>query len=308
MRILLAGGSGFLGRALSHSLTASGHHVTILTRGAVTPEAEPPSASVRLVQWFPDGHAGPWTRACANTDIVINLAGESIAARRWTTARKVALAASRALPTRSLVQFIEHAAPRPTTFVSASAIGFYGDQGNEVIAEEARDGTDILAEIACAWEREAQRASSYATRVVVVRTGIVLDSREGALAKLLTPFRMFAGGPFGSGRQYMSWIHRDDWVSLATWLAETPGLAGPFNATAPNPVTNADFARTLGRVLGRPSFARVPGFLLRLALGEMAGPLLLASQRVVPAKAQQAGFRFAYPDLEAALRQLLGRL
>jgi uncharacterized protein len=307
MRILLAGGSGFLGRALTHSLTASGHHVTILTRRAVAPGADSPSPSVRLVQWSPDGQAGPWTRACANTDIVINLAGESIAARRWTTARKLALAASRVLPTRSLVHFIEHATPRPTTLVSASAIGFYGDRGDQVIAEEAREGADILAEIAGAWEREAQRASSDATRVVVVRTGIVLDPHEGALAKLLTPFRLLAGGPFGSGRQYMSWIHRDDWVSLATWLVETPGLAGAFNATAPHPVTNAEFARTLGRVLGRPAFARVPGSVLRIVLGEMAGPLLLASQRVIPAKAQQAGFRFAYPDLEAALRQLLGR-
>jgi hypothetical protein len=203
------------------------------------------------------------------------------------------------------VQFIEHATPRPTAFVSASAIGFYGDRSDEVIAEETHDGRDILAKIACAWEHEAQRASTAATRVVVVRTGIVLDPREGALAKLLTPFKLFAGGPFGSGRQYMSWIHRDDWVSLVTWLADTPGLAGPFNATAPNPVTNAEFARTLGRVLGRPAFARVPESVLRIALGEMAGPLLLASQRVIPAKAQQAGFRFAYPDLEAALRQLL---
>jgi len=307
MRILLAGGSGFLGRALTRSLATSGHHVTVLTRGTVAAEAASPSASIRLVQWSPDGHEGPWTRACANTDIVINLAGESIAARRWTKVRKVALATSRMLPTRSLVRFIEHATPRPAAFVNASAVGIYGDRGDEVIVEETCGGTDFLAEIACMWEREAQRASSAATRVVVVRTGIVLDPREGALAKLLTPFRLFAGGPFGSGRQYMSWIHRDDWVSLATWLVETPGLAGPFNATAPRPVTNGEFARTLGRVLGRPAFARVPASVLRIALGEMAGPLLLASQRAIPAKAQHSGFRFAYPDLEAALRQLLER-
>jgi uncharacterized protein (TIGR01777 family) len=191
--------------------------------------------------------------------------------------------------------------------VSASAIGFYGEHGDELLTEDGTAGTDVLAGICTAWEREALGAGCSATRVVLVRTGIVLDPLEGALARLLTPFRLLAGGPFGSGRQYMSWIHRDDWVTMTQWLAETPGASGAFNATAPGPVRNADFARTLGHVLGRPALVPVPGFVLRFALGEMAEPLLLASQRVVPAKAQQAGFRFAYPDLEPALRQLLGR-
>jgi uncharacterized protein (TIGR01777 family) len=204
------------------------------------------------------------------------------------------------------VQFIQHATPRPAVFVSASAIGYYGDRGEDILDEHAQAGTDTLADITRVWEQEAQAASSVDTRVVIVRTGIVLDPREGALAKLLTPFRLFAGGPFGSGRQSMSWIHRDDWVSLVMWLAETPDVAGPFNATAPHPVTNAEFSRALGRVLGRPTFVRVPACVLRLALGEMAGPLLLASQRVIPARAQQAGFRFAYPELDIALRHLLG--
>jgi len=189
--------------------------------------------------------------------------------------------------------------------VSASAIGFYGDRGEETLTESARPGRDFLAQLGAEWETAALAAQGDRTRVVLLRTGIVLDPREGALAKMLTPFRLFAGGPFGSGRQFMSWIHRDDWVSLAKWAVETPEVRGPVNLTAPNPVTNADFARALGRALGRPAFVPTPGFALKLALGEMAGPLLLYSQRVVPARALEGGFRFAHPALDEALADLL---
>ena len=183
--------------------------------------------------------------------------------------------------------------------------GTDGDRGGAALTENAGPGRDFLAELAAEWEQEALAAKSERTRVVLLRTGIVLDPHEGALAKMVTPFRLFAGGPFGSGRQFMSWIHRDDWVSLAKWAVETPSVQGPLNLTAPNPVTNADFARALGRALNRPAFIPAPGVALKLLLGEMAGPLLLYSQRVVPARALAEGFRFAHAELDEALADLM---
>ena len=300
MRIVIAGGSGFLGTALAQSLASAGHRVQILSR---RPAA---AAQPERVTWTPDGTAnGLWTSPCSGADVIVNLAGESIAAGRWTPRRKMQLRDSRILATRSLACFIAESEQPPAVFVSASAIGIYGDRGGDTLTESARPGRGFLAELGTAWEQEALAVQGDRTRVVLLRTGIVLDPREGALAKMLLPFRLFAGGPFGSGRQFMSWIHRDDWVSLARWAAETPGLRGPLNLTAPNPVTNADFARSLGRALGRPAVLPAPGFALTLALGEMAGPLLLYSQRVVPARALEGGFRFAHPDLDGALADLL---
>jgi uncharacterized protein len=301
MHVLIAGGSGFLGRALASACRDAGHQVSILSRRTLPGSAAEP----RVVPWTPDGRLGPWADACAGVDAVINLAGESIAAGRWTAARKRALVDSRVLATRSLAAFIASAATRPSVFLSSSAVGFYGNRGTETLDETAAPGSDFLAGLAARWEREALAASCAGTRVVLLRTGIVLDPSEGALAKMLLPFRLGVGGPFGFGRQYMSWIHRDDWVRMAAWCL-TAGVPGPVNLVAPEPVTNAEFARTLGRVLRRPSLAMVPPVVLKILLGEMAGPLLLSSQRVVPAAALDAGFTFTYPHLEPALRQLLG--
>jgi hypothetical protein len=306
MRILIAGGSGFLGRALTTALTGAGHDVTILTRQTAVPPGARPAAAANLVSWTPDGTLGSWAIACGRIDVVINLAGESIAAKRWTSEQKTRLVSSRILPTRSLVAFAAQATPPPSLFVSGSAIGYYGNAGDTALDENAPGGSDFLATLVTNWEREARNAQSDATRVACVRTGIVLDPREGALAKMLTPFRLGAGGPFGSGRQFMSWIHRDDWVSLLVWLLGAPDAAGVYNATAPNPVTNAEFAKTLGRVLTRPALVPTPPFALKLALGEMAEPLLLFSQRVLPARATAAGFAFRFPILEPALRDLVG--
>jgi hypothetical protein len=305
MRIVIAGGSGFLGRALAASLTASGHYVQILTR---QPPADAPAepAGPQPVHWTPDGTAnGLWTGPCSGADLIVNLAGESIAAGRWTPARKARLRGSRVLATRSLVRFILDADQPPSAFVSASAIGYYGDRGSESLTEDAGPGRGFLADLAVEWEREALAAGKSGARVVLLRTGIVLDPSEGALAKMVPPVRLFAGGPFGSGRQYMSWIHRDDWVSLAKWAIENPAVRGPLNLSSPNPVTNADFARALGRALHRPAFIPAPGLALKIILGEMAGPLLLDSQRVLPAQALAGGFRFAHPDLDDALVDLL---
>jgi len=306
MRLIIAGGSGFLGRALADSLAAAGHRVQILSRRLPAPPESGSAQPFEYIAWTPDGMAnGLWTSACSGADVIVNLAGESIAAGRWTAARKARLRNSRVLATRSLARFIAEAGQPPAALVSASAVGFYGDRGNDTLTEDAGPGRDFLAELSDEWEREALAAQTDRTRVVVLRTGIVLDPHEGALAKMLTPFRLFAGGPFGSGRQFMSWIHRNDWVSLAQWAIETPGVRGALNLTAPNPVTNAGFARALGRALNRPAFIPAPGFALKMLLGEMAGPLLLYSQRVVPARALAAGFRFAHPELDEALADLL---
>jgi hypothetical protein len=305
MRIVVAGGSGFLGRTLIRRLLDDGHRVQVLTRQAVRPDTDNPTSSVQRINWTPDGDTGRWASACRGADVVVNLAGEAIGTGRWSFPRKAQLIASRLKPTRSLVTFIRNADPKPALLVSSSAIGFYGDRGDDDLTESAERGSDFLAELCAEWEHEASTARSAATRVAIVRTGIVLDPTEGALAKMLLPFRLGAGGPFGSGRQYMSWIHRDDWVSLVRWMVGTPGLDGPFNATAPCPVTNAEFARTLGRALHRPAVLPTPGFALRLLLGEMAQALLLSSQRVTPHRALDLGFRFAFERLDAALADLL---
>ena len=306
MRLIIAGGSGFLGRALGDSLAAAGHRVQILSRRLPAPPESGAAQPFEYIAWTPDGTAsGPWTTACSGADVIVNLAGESIAAGRWTAARKARLRNSRVLATRSLARFIAESEQPAAALVSASAIGYYGDRGGAALTENAGPGRDFLAELAAEWEQEALAAKSERTRVVLLRTGIVLDPHEGALAKMLTPYRLFAGGPFGSGRQFMSWIHRDDWVSLAKWAVETPSVRGALNLTAPNPVTNADFARALGRALNRPAFIPAPGVALKLLLGEMAGPLLLYSQRVVPARALAEGFRFAHPELDEALANLL---
>ncbi|MCX6549569.1 MAG: TIGR01777 family oxidoreductase [Acidobacteria bacterium] len=305
MRAVIAGGSGFLGQSLSAALVSCGHHVQILTRHTVTPDTNSPPSPVQHITWNPDGQIGDWTPACQGADIVINLAGASIGTHRWSLPRKAELIASRIRPTRSLVRFIEQATPAPTVFISASAIGYYGDRPGEYLTESSSGAKDFLAELTYEWEQHARLSLGHPTRLVALRTGIVLDPREGALAKMLPPFRLFTGGPFGSGRQYMSWIHRDDWVSLVQWVIDAPDVNGPVNATAPHPVTNAEFARTLGRVLHRPAIMPVPAFVLKMMLGEMAGPLLLHSQRVLPARATAGGFRFAFDTIEPALENLL---
>jgi len=315
MRITIAGGSGFLGRALTDTLAAEGHLVTILGRQAPGPRtagaqgpAEPPNApSPARIPWLPDGTVGPWAAALDGADAVVNLAGESIGAGRWSAARKARIRDSRVLATRSLVAAIKATTKPPHVFISGSAQGYYGSRGDEILTEESGAGRDFLADVCVRWERGACEALPAVQRLVLVRSGLVLDPREGVLPSMLRPFRFFAGGPLGSGRQYMSWIHREDWVSLVRWALVTEAVEGPLNLTAPNPVTNAEFARILGQVLRRPSVMPAPAIAIRLALGEMADGLLLCSQRVLPARASALGFTFRFPDLGAALGDLLGR-
>jgi uncharacterized protein (TIGR01777 family) len=301
MNIVIAGGSGFLGSALTAALTGEGHDVIVLTRQTSLPTRA--VSNVRHVSWDPNGHAGAWAAHITTADAVVNLAGESIAAKRWSPAQKQKLRDSRLMATNSLSAAIRQAARKPI-FVSGSAVGYYGDRGEETLTEASTPGHDFLAQLAKDWEQAAATVADV-TRVVLIRTGIVLDRRAGALPKMLPPFRMFVGGPLGSGRQYMPWIHKDDWVRLVTWTIRTDAAHGPINATAPLPVTNREFSKALGRALGRPSLLPAPAPALRLALGEMADALLLSGQRALPVRATDLGFSFRYGNVDEALAAVL---
>jgi uncharacterized protein len=299
MNIVIAGGTGFLGRPLTESLIRDGHDVIILTRGSGTA-----GAGARTVKWDPNGDTGSWAAAIDGADAVINLAGESIAGTRWTAAHKRRILDSRISATRSLAAAIRGAASPPAVFVSGSAVGYYGPLGGEIATEDHRAGTDFLARVCEQWEQEALRAASARTRVVCLRTGLVLERDGGALPQMLPPFWFGAGGPVGAGRQCWPWIHRDDWVALVRWAIDTPDVSGAINATAPHPVSSKTFARALGRAMHRPAFMPAPAFALRLLLGEMADALLLSGQNAVPAKAERAGFQFKYRDVDQALHAL----
>jgi hypothetical protein len=300
MRIVIAGGTGFLGAALTHVLRADAHDVIVLTRQRAAPGGD-------LARWTPDGTVGSWAQVLERADAVVNLAGAPLDRSRWTAARKRELIESRVLPTRSLARAIAAAAAPPAVFVSGSAVGYYGARDDAVLTETATRGTGFLAELVDAWEQEARSVESSPTRVVVLRSGVVLAPEGGALARMLPPFRLGLGGPFGSGRQYLPWIHRGDWLELVRWVIDTRDATGPVNATAPLPARNEEFAATLARVLHRPHLLRAPAVALRLVLGEMADAALLTGQRVVPAKAQALGFHFRWSALEPALRDLLGK-
>ncbi len=309
MKIVIAGGTGFLGLALAETYAEEGHDVRVLTRQLKPGESRHDPGTgvpgVTRVGWRPDGRAGTATEVVNGADAVVNLAGANLGDARWSPQRKAVLHDSRVLPTRSLAAAITEASVRPPVFISASGVGYYRT-GTDPMTESAPAGNDFLAELCQEWEREASRAQSAATRVVPIRSGVVLERSGGVLPRMMTPFRFFVGGPLGSGRQYWSWIHRIDWVEMVRWIIGTPSIAGPVNATAPVPVTNREFARALGRALRRPSFVPVPAFALRLALGEMADPLTLTGQRVIPQCALSRGFHFRYPEIDVAFRGIFG--
>ena len=300
MKVIIAGGRGLLGNALSAALVRDRHDVIVLTRGS----AAGSTAGVRWLQWIPASRTGSWLAEIDGAGAVVNLAGESIAAGRWSAARKQQIEASRIVATRNLVEAIAASTSPPRVFVSGSAVGYYGPCGDEIVTEAAPPGTDFLAGVCVRWESEAARAASSTVRVIELRTGLVLARTGGALPRMLLPFRVGIGGPLGTGRQYWPWVHVDDWVSQIRWAIATPAISGPINVAAPHPVTNAEFARQLGRAMHRPAWLPTPGFALRLMLGEMAEGLLLSGQRVLPDKALKAGFSFRYPHLEDALSDL----
>jgi uncharacterized protein (TIGR01777 family) len=297
MKIVVAGGSGFIGEPLCRRLLGRGDEVVVLSRN--------PSkvAAGRGVAWDAKS-SGPWTAELADADAVVNLAGENIGEGRWSDARKQRIVESRLDATRALVEGLKSAPSRPRAFVSASAIGYYGPHGDEELDESSPAGSDFLSDVCRRWEEAARGVEGYA-RLVIVRIGIVLATDGGALSKMLLPFRLGAGGKFGSGRQWMSWVLRDDVLRVMLWAIDDANVRGVYNATAPNPVRNVDFTKTLGRVVHRPAILPAPAFALRIALGEMADPLLLNGQRVLPRHALTDGFSFSESELEPALRQLL---
>jgi uncharacterized protein (TIGR01777 family) len=295
MTVVIAGGTGFLGRALQAHLREAGHQVRILSR-------RPTPTDPDTVLWNPEGNTGKWTRALDGAAAVVNLSGAGIADARWSAARKRVLRDSRVLSTRSLVRALRDVAP-PPALVSASGVGYYGDRGSTMVTEATGPGDDFLARLCVDWEREADSASDIA-RVSILRNGLVMHRSGGALRKMLLPFRLGLGGPIGGGAQYLPWIHLGDWLALVTHIVTSDDARGPFNVTAPNPATNAEFTRALGRAVSRPAILPLPAFALRIALGELADTLL-TGQRAVPQRAEQAGFTFRFRDVEPALRDLL---
>ncbi|MGH7846170.1 MAG: TIGR01777 family oxidoreductase [Candidatus Binatia bacterium] len=296
MRLVIAGGTGFIGSALCARLRANNHSLTILTRGR---EPKAASESEKWVTWEPLSGKVP-LEAIDGADGIINLAGEPIAGKRWTEKQKEMIRSSRIMTTRTLASAAANAKVKPKFLLNGSAVGYYGPRGDETVTEEANPGSDFLSRVCAEWEQEAKKAESAGLRVALLRTGIVLG-KGGALAKMVPPFKFFAGGPLGSGKQWMPWIHLEDGIGLMLFLIDHADAAGPFNATAPNPVTMKEFCSTLARVLGRPSWAPVPGFALKILLGEMAA-MLLTGQRAIPTRAQKHGYHFRYSQLQDALQ------
>jgi uncharacterized protein (TIGR01777 family) len=281
MRVAVTGASGLIGTRLAGALRARGDEAAGISLRAGAPSPQ----------------------ALAGTDAVVHLAGEPVA-QRWTQAARERIRDSREQGTRLLVEAIAAADPRPSVLVTASGVGYYGSHGDEPLAEDAQPGDDFLAQVCVAAEREAAAATAHGVRVVMLRTGVVLDRSGGALAKMLPPFRLGVGGPVAGGRQYLSWIHIDDLVAMYVRAIDDPSWSGAVNATAPEPVTNADFSKALGRALHRPAIAPVPAIALRAMYGAMA-EIVTEGQRAVPRRAQELGFDFRHPDLDEALADAL---
>jgi uncharacterized protein (TIGR01777 family) len=301
-KVILAGGSGLIGRALAADLVRAGAEVVVLTR-SIDARRLPPG--VRPVRW--DGRtATGWADECEGAAAVVNLAGENVADGRWTAARKRRLESSRVEPTRAIVEAVRAARMPPRALLQGSAVGFYGDGGETALDERSPRGDGFLPELSERWEEASAPVEALGVRRVLLRTGLVLARGGGALAKMLLPFRFGLGGPLGGGRQWFPWLHLDDEIGAIRFLLERHDLAGAFNLVAPGSVRQGEFARALGRALHRPAIVPVRGAILRLALGEMA-EVLLAGQRVRPARLIDHGYRFSYPDLDGALADLVGR-
>lgn len=304
MKVAVTGATGFVGLRLVDRLQAEGHHILALTRNA-NKVAQFPAAdfpNIQLMQYSPL-ESGEWQNAISGCDGVVNLAGAPIADSRWTVDRKREILESRQIGTRKIVEAIAKAEQKPSVLVNSSAIGFYGTSETATFDESSSAGSDFLAEVCQAWEAEAQKVKEAGTRLVILRTGIVLG-KGGAVAKMLTPFRLFAGGPIGSGRQWFSWIHREDLVNLILQALTNPQMDGVYNATAPNPVRMTEFCQTLGDVMQRPSWLPVPGFALEALLGD-AAQVVLQGQQVLPKRTEAIGFQYQYPQVKPALAEVL---
>ncbi len=296
MNILVSGSTGLVGSALLRYLSSKDHTVKALVRHASSNPSE--------ITWNPPAR-GPEAEALEGIDAVVHLAGESIASGRWTDAKKRAIRDSRTIGTRLLADTLTRMKNPPKVFICASAIGYYGDRGEEILKEGSSAGSGFLSDVCKAWEAATVAAAQKGIRVVNLRFGVILSSQGGALAQMFLPFKMGVGGKLGTGSQYMSWVALDDVLGAIAHALDTPSLAGPVNVVSPQPVTNAEFTKTLGRVLRRPTIFPMPGFAARLVFGEMADALLLSSARVEPAALMQSGYHFQWTDLEGTLRHLL---
>ncbi|UBF27802.1 TIGR01777 family oxidoreductase [Kovacikia minuta CCNUW1] len=305
MKIAITGATGFVGSRLVERLQAEGHQAIALTRSPVRAQRILPKSAfpnLEIVAYTPT-ESGDWQQVIAGCDGVVNLAGEPIS-ERWTAEHKQKILSSRRLGTQKIVEAIAQANPKPSVLVSSSAIGYYGTSETTTFDETSPSGNDFLAQVCQEWEAEAEKVKAFGVRLVILRTGIVLGM-GGALAKMLPPFKLFAGGPIGTGRQWFSWIHREDLVNLILQALTQPGMEGTFNATAPNPVRMAEFCSTMGDVLHRPSWLPVPGFALEALLGDGA-QVVLEGQQVLPKRTQSTGFQYQYATVKQALEEVLG--
>jgi len=301
--VIITGGRGLIGQALARELVGHGYQVIVLSRQLPIffPNDQPENISYEM--W--DGRSPQgWGRLAEGARAIVNLAGENLSAGRWSAARKQRIRDSRVNAGQAVLQAVRQARRKPEVVVQASAVGYYGPCGDQELTEEAPPGNDFLAKVCVDWEASTAPVAGLKVRHVVIRTGVVLDAEAGALPDMALPFRLFVGGRLGSGRQYVPWIHLADEVAAIRFLIEHAKASGPFNLTAPQPLTNAEFGRTLSKVLRRPYWLPVPAFALRLLLGEMS-TVVLNGQRAVPQRLLQLGFSFQFPDAEAALRDLL---
>ena len=301
MKIVIAGGTGFIGNKLVRALTKNKCSVILLTRKRTL--GNNITSSVRTVQWDAI-NTGEWANELNNADAIINLSGESLASGRWTAERKNLIVQSRIQSTRAIVEAISRVKNKPPVLLNASAVGYYGNVPDARVTEDTIKGRDFLAETCYLWEKEAQEAHSFRVRVVLLRTGLVLGKEGGVLTKFLTPFKMFIGGPLGSGKQWLPWIHQDDLIKAIIFIIHTQTMSGPVNLTAPKPVTMKEFSKLLGETLRKPSIMRVPSFILKMILGEMS-EMVLSGQNAIPKKLLQAGFEFQCLNLRDALQDII---
>ncbi|MEH2175017.1 thylakoid membrane protein ThyD [Nostoc sp.] len=305
MKVAITGATGFVGSRLVQRLHGEGHKIVVLTRNTTFARKVFPSEAfpnVEIVAYTPNA-SGSWQSIIANCDGVVNLAGEPIGEGRWTPERKQEILNSRKLGTQKIVEAIANANPKPSVLINASAIGYYGTSETATFDETSLSGNDFLAQVCQVWEAEARKVKDAGVRLVILRFGIVLGN-GGALGKMIPPFKLFAGGPIGSGRQWFSWIHVDDLVNLILQALTKPEIEGVYNATAPNPVRMADLSQTLGQVMNRPSWLPVPAFAIEALLGDGA-IVVLEGQQVIPKRTVQTGFEYKYPNLQPALTQIL---
>lgn len=300
MKILVTGATGFVGTRVVNKLLSHGYEVNVLSRNIVS-AAMKLGSKCHYFQWANQSEMPP-AESLQGVDGIIHLMGEGIADKRWDENQKKKIYDSRIESTRSLIEAIKNQSVKPKVLVSTSAVGIYGDRGDEVITEESSTANDFLAKVCKDWEAEANRAADLGLRVAIIRTGVVLGKNGGALKKMLPIFKLGGGGPVGSGKQYMSWIHIDDLAGMYIEAIKNPAIVGPHNATAPNPARSKEFAKVLGKTLNRPAFAPAPAFALKMVFGEMS-QVLLDGQKVMPNKFQKQNFQYSYPTLENALKE-----